>query len=92
MVRELELENKLQQRFQTFFPKKRLLAVHLNGFSHCVFFDNGKSKDEIEFESFSGCMPEGRWSYEATMLFAGIGHINYQNAPLEIIFVEREKR
>jgi uncharacterized protein (UPF0276 family) len=86
------LEVLLKTRFDKLYPGKRLLAIHLNGFSHSLFFDNGSADNEILIDRYSACMPEGSWSYEATILFAGVGHINYQNAPLEIVFVERDKR
>jgi hypothetical protein len=82
----------LKQRFKKLYPGRRLLAVQLDGFSHRVVFDGGSAADPVTRESFSGCMPEGRWSAAAASLFAGIGHNQYQNNPQEIIFLLPKER
>jgi hypothetical protein len=82
----------LKQRFKKLYPGRRLLAVQLDGFSHAVVFDGGNRDSKVTRESFSGCMPEGRWSAGAAGMFAGIGHNEYQNNPKEIIFLLPEER
>ena len=87
-----ELKNTLQTKFNEVYKDKRLLAVHLNGFSHSVIFDNGTKKSEIEAESFSSYAPEQSWSEKAKQMFKDIPHHSYQNNAKEIVFVDRDKR
>ena len=87
------MKTMLKKRFKASFPKgSRLLAIHLNGFSHSVIYDNGHKADKILQEEFSGCMPEGSWGSGASSLFAGIGHSQYQNNPVELLYVTPDER
>ena len=77
----------LKERFAALYPKKRLLAIQLNGFTHTVFFDNGRKTDKVTAESFSACAPEMKWGSAAVALFNGISHAGYQNNAQELVFV-----
>jgi hypothetical protein len=89
----MDVEKKLFAiRFAKYYPKKRLLAVHLNGFTHSVFYDNGKAIDNIEIDRYSHYMPENEWSIAATNMFYNIHHHKFQNNPIEIIYIEENKR
>ncbi len=77
----------LKKRFAKLYPKKRLLAVQLDGFSHAVIYDSGNKQSAVVRDSFSHCMPEGRWSAAASAFFAGIGNAAYQNNVREIIYI-----
>lgn len=92
----------LAERFKESYPGKRLLAIHLNGFSHTVFWDEGKrgSKPErgsIRADGISFCMgkEERRASYGESRcdrlerIFRGYeAHYLYQGNPREILFVD----
>ena len=92
----------LMGRFKESYPGKRLLAIHLNGFSHTVFWDEGKrgSKPEregIRADSISFCMgeEERRASYGESRcdrlerIFKGYeAHYLYQGNPKEIVFID----
>ena len=78
--------------FRKLYPGKRLLAIHLNGFSHSVIFDTGKKADPVQRDVFSGCMPEAPGKDRAVAFFAGVGHSQYQNNPKEVIFVHPQDR
>lgn len=86
------MRDKLLERFNKLYPKKRLLAIELNGFSHIVYYDNGKGTDAIEHDSYSYNMPEGNWTENSKMLFASIGHIQYQNNAEQLIYVDIQER
>ena len=86
------LKDTLQTRFNEVYKDKRLLAIHLNGFSHSVIFDDGAKESEIEAESFSAYAPEQSWSKKAEHMFKDVPHHSYQNNAKEIVFVDRDKR
>ena len=85
-------KNRLKTRFKRFYPGKRLLAVQLDGFSHAVIFDGGSRDSAVQRDTFSHCMPEGRWSDAATGFFAEIPNHSYQNAAREIVYIAPESR
>ena len=82
----------LKDRFKKLYPKKRLLAVQLDGFSHSVIFDSGNKQSAVIRDSFSHCMPEGRWSAAASAFFSDIGNSGYQNNAREVIFLLPNER
>jgi len=101
---DLELELK---KFQEFFPRKRLLALQLDGFSHHVIYDDIPKTPkahsiEVSFymsesEELSHCMgDENRYLQKAARGFlTAIGfnsHISFQGNPTEIIYVNPEDR
>lgn len=87
-----EIRSLLKERFDQHFPKKRLLAVQLNGFSHTVFMDNGSSEDEVQAESVSFFMPEKTPAKGVKELFEGFGHSVYQHNAKEYVWILPEER
>ena len=88
---EDELKQELENRFKKLFePNARLLAIHLNGFSHTVFYDFGKKEDNIELKDYS--QYTSTFDDKLSKLFNGIPHYTYQGNPLEIIYVCPEER
>ena len=86
------MKAEFKKRFKKAYPKQRLLAVQLNGFSHRVVYDAGTKDSPVKCDEFSGCMPEGNWSSGSSVMFAGVGHNEYQGKPKEIIYVLPEGR
>jgi hypothetical protein len=84
--------NRFKVEFAKHYPKKRLLAVHLNGFTHSVFYDNGKSDDEIQIDRYSYYMPENDWPLGALKMFHNVPHHTFQHEPVEIIYVNAVDR
>lgn len=90
---EDELKQELENRFKKLFePNARLLAIHLNGFSHTVFYDFGKKEDNIESKHYSYYTPLSDIDDKLSKLFNGIPHYIYQGNPLEIVYVCPEER
>ena len=95
-------------KFQKRFPDKRLLALQLDGFSHCVVYDDVPKTQKYHFIEVSFYM--GQWEELEHAKAAGRdvrlqklardfladagfnGHLSYQGNPKEIIFVEPEDR
>ena len=76
---EDELKQELENRFKTLFePNARLLAIHLNGFSHTVFYDFGKKEDNIELKDYSRYT--STFGDKLSKLFNGIPHYIYIKA------------
>lgn len=101
---DLELELK---KFQESFPGKRLLAIQLDGFSHCVIYDDVPKTPKAHSVEVSFCMgedeelhycrsEEDRNLHKAARKFLTAlgfnGHASYQNNPTEIIYVDPEDR
>jgi hypothetical protein len=80
------------KKFKELYPKKRLLSVQLDGFTHRVVFDGGSRASEVKFDYFSHCMPEGAWSTQASKFFKDIPNSIYQNNAQEYIFVLPNER
>lgn len=87
-----EIKELLEERFKEQFPKKRLLAIHLNGFSHSVFMDSGDADDEVEAESISFYAPEQTPAKGLPELFQGFGHGTYQGNAKEYVWVLPSER
>jgi len=81
-----------ESNFKTIFPKKRLLAVKLDGFTHSVWFDGGNAETAVEQEVFSGCMPEGKWSANAQLLLGKYPHHRYQCDPYRYVWIKPDDR
>lgn len=87
------MENKklFLEVFNKAYPKKRLLAIHLNGFSHSVLFDDGKKDSKIISAHYSSYTDKYK-NHPLEELFGNVGHYFYQNNPQEIIYVFPEER
>lgn len=86
------MKKTLLERFKTLYPKKRLLAIQLNGFSHKVFYDDGKAGSTFKVEEHSGYHLIGEVGSKVTKLLGSIPHYPYQNNPEEIIYVKPNER
>jgi len=77
------------KRFKELYPKHRLLAIQLNGFSHKVFMDEGNKESEITSQAYSGYAPEIKTdtfnTLESIALFKNIGNIEYSKGSAEEI-------
>ena len=87
-----ELKDSLKTKFEKAYPNKRLLAVHLNGFSHTVIFDSNTKDSEIEAESYSAYAPEQARSEKVKQVLQGIPHYPYQNNAEEVLFIGKNQR
>lgn len=88
------MKQELLKKFKKDFQGKRLLAIQLNGFSHKAFYDDGTKNSNIQVFEYSGYMSDCERSKEDNTrdLFKGIGHLQYQNNPKEIIYVHPSER
>ena len=81
-----------ESNFKKIFPRKRLLAVKLDGFSHTVWFDGGNAETRVDYEKFSGCMPEGNWSAKSQLLLGRYPHHCYQCNPYWYVWIKPDDR
>lgn len=93
------MKDTFEKKFKKLYPKKRLLAIQLNGFSHSVIYDSGKRDTPIEQSEFSGYMTDHERAYygedeqnKLATLFEGVGHTSYQNNAKEIVYIMPEDR
>lgn len=86
------MKKELLERFNGLYPKSRLLAIQLNGFSHKVFYDNGKAGSTIKVEEHSGYHLIGDVGSKVSKLLGSIAHYSYQGNPEEIIYVKPDER
>jgi hypothetical protein len=82
----------LKERFEKFYPGKRLLAIQLNGFNHSIFYDNGSSSDEIEIARYSNFAPEIKELTPLGEMFEGYPNGNYQGNAVEHLYVKPDER
>lgn len=86
-------KQELQARFKELYPKKRLLAIQLNGFNHTVFFDNGsKSTDSIEIERYSPYTVMDGQTQNTEKLFLGFSCYAYKGKAIEYVYKKPEDR
>lgn len=86
------LKELFQERFNSNYKAKRLLAVQLNGFSHRVIYDSGSSHSQVVSEEFSGYAPEQPSTFGSSAMFKDIPHYTYQGRPKEIIYILPDER
>lgn len=82
----------LQARFKELYPKKRLLAIQLNGFNHTVFFDNGSRTSPIEIERYSPYTVMDGQTQNTEKLFLGFSCYAYKGNPIEYVYKKPEDR
>jgi len=82
----------VEERFESLFKGKRLLAMKLDGFSHTVAFDNGHEEDEVEVKTYTGYAPELRQDKRVATLFNGIPHGSYQGNPFIYHWIKPDQR
>jgi len=91
------MKQEFAKRFKKEFPKLRLLAVQLNGFSHKVICDDNKASTKPLFLEFSGYLSPceiGDKDLHAKLsrIFSGVGHTSYQGNAQEIVYVHPHER
>jgi hypothetical protein len=93
------IKKDLKERFESLemFRNKRLLAIQLNGFSHSVFYDSGKTDSQVEIENYSGYTSQGIDSgfdnnNKLKDLFSGLPNYAFQNNAKEIVYIAPNKR
>ena len=82
----------LKSRFEKLYPNKRLLAIQLNGFTHTIFYDNGKAGEKVQVARYTNYAPEDKTLLPLGEMFAGYPNINYQSKSKEIVYVDPDKR
>ena len=87
-----------KERFEKLFPKNvRLLAIQLDGFTHCVVYDTG-SGTQIRKELYSSNVGEEEAkmykmnSERVKELFKGFSNYMFQNQAEEIVYVYPNER
>lgn len=86
-----ELKDALKSRFNELFKgNERLLAIHLNGFSHSVIYDFGEKTSQIIQDEFSH-YTDGT-THKLYKIFEGIGHEAYQNNAKELLYIKPDER
>ena len=88
------MKDKLQKRFEALYPECRLFCIHLDGFSHTVYYKDKNNNKKIE--GYSAYAPEQYddfddgihgWNRDqCKALFAGVSHYSYQHNAQEIIY------
>lgn len=92
-INKNDLKQELENRFKELFePEARLLAIHLNGFSHSVFYDFGKKDDIIEIKHYSHYTSISDFDDKLSKLFDGIPHYTFKGNPLELTYIYPEER
>lgn len=91
------MKDMFAKRFKAEFPKKRLLAVQLNGFSHRVVLDEGNAKSRPQYLEYSAYLSSSEISDKKlntslANIFEGVSHYAYQGNATEIIFVQPNER
>ena len=85
-----DLRGFIQQRFnEVFGDKYRLLAVHLDGFSHSVIYDEGTKDSTVYSKHSSGYTKIDDQAFE---VLGQIPHYQYQNNAQEILYITPAKR
>ena len=91
------MKQEFAKRFKKEFPKLRLLAVQLNGFSHRVVCDDNKASTKPLFLEYSGYLSKSEVGDVETYaklkrIFEGVGHTSYQGNAQEIVYVLPHER
>ena len=96
------LKDELQKKFENTHKGCTLFAIHLDGFSHDVFYKDENGKRHID--GYSAYAPEQHdephdiggfiraWNDDKTkVLFAGCPHYQYQNNAKEFVYQPTDK-
>lgn len=101
------VKNELNQRFKRLYPHCELFAIHLDGFSHTVFYKDGNGEKHID--GYTAYAPEQysqaqrcfsadgdfawkSWNEDKTkVLFLGMSHLFYQNNAKEYVYRDVKK-
>jgi hypothetical protein len=94
----MELKELFKKRFEKLYKGNRLLAIQLDGFTHCVIFDDGKSHSQVHKEAYSSFIGKeeaqmyGLNNERTSELFKGVSNSTYQNNATEIVYVLPNER
>ena len=94
----MELKEMFKERFEKLYKGNRLLAIQLDGFTHAVVFDNGKSGSQVHKEAYSSFVGKeeakmyGLNNDRTSELFKGVSNSTYQNNATEIVYVLPNER
>ena len=94
----MELKEMFKERFEKLYKGNRLLAIQLDGFTHSVIFDNGKSNSQVHKEAYSSFVgkEEGKLyglnNDRTCKMFEGVSNATYQNNAQEIVYVLPNER
>lgn len=90
-----DLKKEFGERFKELFPGKRLLAVHINGFTNSVIYDGGTAAEKPTVLSYTHYMSHDEQAAyhpehlaELEKLFDGVEH----GPAREIVYVEPKDR
>jgi hypothetical protein len=91
------MKREFAKRFKKEFPKLRLLAVQLNGFSHRVICDDKKASTKPLYLEYSGYLSSSEISDKdlndkLSRIFLGVSHHAYQGNAQEIVYVQPHER
>lgn len=86
------MKKDLRELFKKLYPKKRLLAIQLNGFSHKVFYDDGNRSSGVQVDEYSAYTTCGRETSQVAELLSNIPHHAYQGNPKEILYLTPDQR
>ena len=90
------MKDVLKKKFEEAYPDKRLLAIHLDGFSHSVIFDDGSKQSAVQQESYSAYSTEQKNEHfntdNAIKVLSGIPHYEYQGNAIEYLYVLPNER
>lgn len=85
------LKKMLKERFEKLYPGKRLCCIQLDGFSHHVYFDDGKGSDRSTHRMYEYTPYAPELSLDdpnLPKLFEGVSNCSFQNNAMEIVYVE----
>lgn len=88
----LEMREKLQERFEELYPERRLLAIQLNGFNHSVFYDYGEAREPIQIGRFSHCDSHQAILQVEKALFFDVYNYQYQGNAVEYVYIAPNER
>lgn len=87
------MKREMKKAFKDIFQGKRLLAVHLNGFSHSIIYDSGETDSEVENARYSLYTYMGDDKAETFFETLNLNHHNgFKHNAKEILFVSPQER
>lgn len=86
------MKKELKVLFKEIYPEKRLLAIQLNGFSHKVFYDDGKRSSAVQVDEYSAYTLCERQAVNVLNLLGSIPHYPYKGDPKEIVYISPDQR
>ena len=86
-MNKTEAKKELKARFLKAFPKCKIACVHLNGFTHEVFYidENGK-RAKATYSAYY--VDDANINEQLKQVFSGYYHETYKHNPTELIFMQ----